>query len=527
LVLAAAAAWYIRQASIAQYRTLFHFLVALACVALVSLWYARYGAGEKRTRQTIVGFLWLAMLGFFLLFRPVYNGDMGIFSWRLRFGRDADERLNSIDAAGQASDWQPASSDYPRFLGSGYWAEVKGVELDTDWHSNPPQELWRREIGAGWSAFAIVGNYAVTQEQRGEHELVSCYRVDTGEPVWVHADDVRFDPSGVADSLGGVGPRATPTIHGDRIFSQGATGIVNCLDARSGEVVWSHDTAEEFGATVALWGKSGSPLVTDGKVIVSVGAPFGEAVSASETTAAELPFNSSLVAFDGETGDVRWAAGSRKAAYASPIIAELAGERQIVIVNESYVTAHRARDGKVLWEHPWGSADDTTGSASQPVPLPGDRLFLSKGYGVGSSLLSISRDEDGEFAVEPLWKPAIKRVMKTKFCNVVVRDGYAYGLDDVLLECIELKTGNVKWKKRRSPEFGHGQILLVGDVILVLSETGELALVTATPERYNELASMQVLNDSHVTWNNPAFAPPYLIMRNGREAACYRLPLKD
>jgi outer membrane protein assembly factor BamB len=234
-----------------------------------------------------------------------------------------------------------------------------------------------------------------------------------------------------------------------------------------------------------------------------------------------------LVAFDLESGDVRWAAGSRKAAYVSPVIADLAGERQILMVNESYITAHRASDGEVLWEHPWGSADDSTGSASQPVPLPGDRVFLSKGYGVGSSLVAVRRDSDGEFAVEPLWKPAIKRVMKTKFCNVVVRDGYAYGLDDVLLECIELETGKVKWKNRRSPEFGHGQIMLIGDVILVLSEVGELALVAATPERYQELASMQVLGDAHVTWNNPAFAPPYLLVRNAREAACYRLPLKD
>jgi outer membrane protein assembly factor BamB len=161
------------------------------------------------------------------------------------------------------------------------------------------------------------------------------------------------------------------------------------------------------------------------------------------------------------------------------------------------------------------------------VPLDGDRLFLSKGYGVGSSLVAIKRDAAGEFSAEPLWRPAIKRVMKTKMCNVVARDGFIYGLDDVLLECIEADTGAVRWKKRRSPEFGHGQIVLVGNVILVLSETGELALVEASPERYNELASVQVLDDANVTWNNPAFAPPYLLVRNGREAACYRLPLKQ
>jgi outer membrane protein assembly factor BamB len=527
LVLGAAAAWYGRQASIAQYRTLNHFLVALVCVALISLWYLRCGGAAKRGRQILVGSVWLGMLTFILLFRPVYNGDMGIFSWRLRYARDADERLAAIDAAGEASDWKATPRDYPRFLGNGYWAEVHDTRLETDWKAHPPIEMWRREIGAGWSSFAIVGNYAVTQEQRGERELVTCYRVDTGDPVWVHADTARFDPAGVADSLGGVGPRATPTIHGDSVITQGATGIVNCLEARTGRVLWTHDTTEEFNSTVALWGKSGSPLVVDDMVIVSVGAPFGVAASGAGPAEANERFNASLVAFDIGTGDVRWTAGSRKAAYASPVVAEMAGERQIIMVNESYVTAHRASDGRVLWEHPWGSANDTTGSASQPIPLPGDRLFLSKGYGVGSSLVAIRHDANGGFDIQPLWTPRIKRVMKTKFCNVVVRDGYVYGLDDVLLECIELETGKVQWKKRRSPEFGHGQIMLIGDVILVLSEFGELALVEVTPERYTELASMQVLDDAHVTWNTPAFAPPYLLVRNAREAACYRLPIRE
>jgi outer membrane protein assembly factor BamB len=160
------------------------------------------------------------------------------------------------------------------------------------------------------------------------------------------------------------------------------------------------------------------------------------------------------------------------------------------------------------------------------MPLSGDRLLLTKGYGVGASLLAVEREPDGRFAVQPIWNPPIKKVMKTKFCNVVVRDGFVYGLDDVLLSCIELETGELRWKKRRSSEFGHGQVMLIGDVLLVLSETGELALVAASPDEYRELASMQVLEDANVTWNTPAFAPPYLLVRNANEAACYRLPLR-
>ena len=139
--------------------------------------------------------------------------------------------------------------------------------------------MWRHEIGAGWSSFAIVGDYAFTQEQRGDDELVTCYRLKTGEPVWTHADKTRFDPADAIGGLGDIGPRATPTVYGDRVFTQGGTGIVNCLDVRTGKSIWSHDTPIEFDAPVATWGKAGSPLIVDESVVISVGAPSAESPS--------------------------------------------------------------------------------------------------------------------------------------------------------------------------------------------------------------------------------------------------------
>jgi outer membrane protein assembly factor BamB len=514
-VIAVASSWWLWRAYVANYQTLFHLAVPLLSAGIIAVWFATYGGLRRRARYTTVAVATLAVVTFFVVFRPVYNGDMGVYRWRLRFAKGADFSLQQSAPIGAASDWHPTSHDYPAFLGGGLWAEVKGVDLESDWKKSSPRELWRHEIGGGWSAFSIVGDYAVTQEQRGENELVSCYRVKTGEAVWTHVDKARFDPSDAIGGLGDIGPRATPTIVGDRIFTQGGTGIVNCLEAHHGHVVWAHDTTAEFDVPVTTWGKSGSPLVMDGLVIISVGAP-----------ANATDFHSSLVAFDATTGEVRWKAGSRRASYATPVVATLAGEKQIVVVNDSWVTGHRASDGEVLWEHPWSEEHDSSASCSQPIPLEGDRLFLSKGYGVGCSLLAISRGSNGEFAAKTVWEPPIKKVMKTKFSNALLRDGFVYGLDDVLLECLELETGRVKWKKRREPVFGHGQIMLIGNTILVLSETGELALVEANPDEYHELASLQALDSSNVTWNNPAFAPPYLLLRNAREAACYELPLK-
>lgn len=531
-VIAAASTWWIRQSFYAEYKTILHVIVLFASVLALSIWFLLCGNGSWKRRCGILALVWLPLLIFRALYVPKYNGDMGIAGWRLRWAPAVDATLSEIKATKQASDLQATSHDYPRFLGNGYWAEVSGVELETDWKTHPPQEMWRREIGAGWSAFAVVGNYAVTLEQRGDRELVSCYRVETGEPVWTHSDEARFDPGTFAGNLGDIGPRATPTIHGDYVLSQGGTGIVNCLDARTGVVVWSHDTAKEFDSPVAMWGKSGSPLVVDDLAIISVGAPDASSPTveagtheADQATSKPDDFSSSLVAFDLKTGDVRWSAGNRRASYASPVFATLAGERQILVVNQSYLTAHRANDGRVLWEFPFADENDTSASASQPIPLDGDRVFISKGYGVGACLLQVRRDSDDGFTSEPIWSPAIQPVMKTKFCNVVMHRGFVFGLDDVLLECMELDTAKVRWKKRRRPEFGHGQIMLIGDVILVLSETGELTLVEASPEKYHELATLQALKETDVTWNTPAFAPPFLIIRNAREAVCYKLPL--
>jgi outer membrane protein assembly factor BamB len=318
--------------------------------------------------------------------------------------------------------------------------------------------------------------------------------------------------------MGYAGPRATPTVFEGRVYTQGATGIVHCLDATNGKVIWSVDTSEKFGADNLVWGKSGSPLVIDDLVVVNVGAP--------EDATAQESYSASLVAFDRETGEVRWTAGNRVTAYASPVLATIQGERQILQLNQDFLTSHRATDGKILWEHPWPGNSSSNATCPQPIPLTDDRLLLCKGYGIGASLLQVAKVGD-DYAITPLWQQEILPVLKTKFANVVLRDGYVYGLDGTMLQCVELESGEEQWKKRRSPDFGHGEIMLIGDAMLVLSEQGELVLVEATPEEYRELGSLQALSDEEITWNNPAFSSPYLLVRNSREAVCYRLPLAE
>jgi outer membrane protein assembly factor BamB len=385
-------------------------------------------------------------------------------------------------------------TDYPQFLGRDRNGVVHGVRLSRDWQTRPPKELWRRSIGLGWSAFAVVGDYAVTQEQREDKELVVCYELKTGKPRWKHEHDVRLH-----DKQGGDGPRATPTVVGNRVYTLGGTGILDCLDAATGKNLWSRDTLAENGLTNVIWGKSCSPLIVEDKVIVTGGKEKHD----------------SLLAYHKDTGEPLWKAGDDDASYSSPALATLAGQKQILCVNAHSVTGHDPKDGTILWKFDWPAE---WAKASQPVPLPGDRVFLSAGYGVGGVLLHLKRGSDGQWSAEQVWA---NRKMRTQFSNVVLARDCAFGLDDRVLACVDVQTGEQKWKGER---YGFGQVLLVGDLIVVQAEEGFVALVEADPNEFKELARLPALNS--MTWNNPVLSGPYLLVRNDKEAVCYEMPVE-
>lgn len=383
---------------------------------------------------------------------------------------------------------------YYQFLGPNRDATLTGIELDPDWNANPPELIWKQPIGEAWSAFSIAGNRAITQEQDDEDELVVCYELLTGNRIWEHRYPARYD-----NPLGGIGPRATPSIEDDRVYTLGALGDFVCLDFETGEKRWGFNVLDKHGASLPDWGVAGSPLIYEDLVILSVGGRNGH----------------SLVAYDKFFGDYVWSGGSDKVHWSSPVFFEIAGKKQVLIFNHKSMVGHSITDGSILWEYEWNT--DGMPHVAVPVLVPGDRVLLSSGYGKGAELLQITNSDDGKQRAERIWRTLH---LKAKFNNYVLKDGFVYGLDDGMLTSIDVEKGRRAWKKGR---YGHGQNILVDDLMILTAENGEVFLLEPVPEEPRILGSFQALTGK--SWNPPALVGPYLLVRNHLEAALYRLPL--
>lgn len=394
------------------------------------------------------------------------------------------------------------ASDFPQFLGPQRDNRAADLEVTADWSQQPPRELWRVDIGPGWAGFVVRNGFAVTIEQRGDQEWITCYNVETGKLLAHHGAPGRhWEP------LGGLGPRSTPTIDGGLVYAQGAAGLVRCVDFATGQLVWQDDLMKRYEITQessekeVSWGRAGSPLIAGNLVIFPAGG-LGNNIK-------------TLIAYDKTTGSVVWEAGSDQIGYGSPMLATIGGVPQVLYVSEVSLAGYDLQDGRLLWQFAWPGSSSADANVSQPFPVSGDRVFQSKGYGAGSVLLQLTKETDA-FNVDTLW--ASNRVLKTKFTNVTMIDGHVYGLSDGVLECVELETGKSKWRRGR---YGHGQLLGLKNQLLVLGETGELTLVAADPQKFQELGQIDALKGK--TWNNLCISGNRLLIRNGEQAVCYEL----
>jgi outer membrane protein assembly factor BamB len=266
---------------------------------------------------------------------------------------------------------------------------------------------------------------------------------------------------------------------------------LNALDARDGSVVWSRNAASDTNTKTPVWGFSGSPLVVDNVVIV--------------------PTAGKLVAYDAATGDPRWHGPNGGAGYSSPHLFTIAGVPQVVMLGEPGATSFSPIDGKVLWEHKW---DGTP--ILQPAMTANGDLLIAVSESSGTRSLSVT-NASGTWSVSERWT---SEGLNPYYNDFVVHNGHAFGFDWTALACIDLKDGSQKW---RGSGYSHGQIVLLPDqdLLLILIEGGDLALVKASGDQFTEVARVPAIKGK--TWNHPALVGDVLLVRNGEEMAAFRL----
>jgi outer membrane protein assembly factor BamB len=431
------------------------------------------------------------------------------FAFRFRWSQTAEDAMLAAQKSGaiKAGKAAPvidsgtlsnalAHPEWPEFRGTGRAGRSSGPKISTDWSAHPPQQLWKIQAGPGWSSFAVAGRMLFTQEQRGPKETVVCYDADSGKEIWKLEVDARLE-----DPMGGPGPRATPTLANGALYVCGSTGAFFRLNPGTGAVVWKKDLTQVADCKVPMWGFSGSPLVVGSVVIVYAGGGGDKG----------------LLAFDTASGDLRWSAPCPVNSYGSPQLNSVLGEDSVLMLTASGLQLLDPANGKSRLEYEWKIPQYR---ALQPAVIATDTILLPTGLNMGTRAIRLKKNND-QYVAEELWT---SRQLKPDFADLVIYQGRAYGNDGGILTCIDLQTGERKWKGGR---YGKGQILLLENsgLLLISSEQGQVALVAADAAEYREIASFQALEGK--TWNHPVVVNDRLYVRNSQEAAAYKLQLSQ
>ncbi len=462
----------------------------------------------KRWRKVAGAMVFAPIFGLFVLlalmpFWQFKGGMNSLWDFSLDFGRLTHDRELERDRQLQKVHSEGTIQANPQFARLS-WSDFRGArrdgvsdepDIELDWSTRPPREIWRQPVGGGYASFVVGAGRAYTIEQRRKKEAVVCYEFATGREIWACDYDASFE-----ETLGGDGPRATPTIAGDRLYALGAKGDLHCLSSDTGQVVWKHNILNEYRQENLSWGLAGSPLVIDGKVLVTNSGKPGP----------------SVLAYNAADGKLIWEKDSGVQAYTSLVTMTLAGRRQVVNLAAAALNGIDPATGEILWSFPWTTQWGI--NCSQPLEAGQDRVFISAGYGKGCALIKI-QSAGGKLEAREVWS---NTRMKNKFNSSVIRDGFVYGLDEGVLCCLDLATGERKWKGGR---YGYGSLLLARDHLIVMSEQGRLALVEAKPGGFQEVAAVPVFDER--TWNNFVLIGGRFLGRNHKEMAMFDLRDKN
>ncbi len=382
------------------------------------------------------------------------------------------------------------SADWPQYRGPNRDGISTETALLKAWPATGPKVLWKTPIGDGYSGITIANGRLYTMDAKDKDEFIVCMDAASGKEIWRYRADTNF----INDQ--GNGPRGTPTLDGETLYSFGANGVLVALSAGDGKKIWEHDVKKEVAGKVPIWGFSSSPLVEGDLLILPVGGSD----------------NNAIVAFIKKTGAIAWKSQGDEPGYSSPIAVTIKGVRQILVFSGTKMLSVAPDDGKLYWEYGWKT--DWFVNSAVPIFVPDDRIFISTGYNHGSAMLKVVL-RGGKPAVEEMW---LIKNMQNHFNTSVLHDGHIYGFDNAVLKCIDATTGEDKWQKSG---FGKGTLILADGHLIVLSERGRLILVQATPAEYKQISAVEALKGK--CWTMPTLANGKLYLRNQKEVVCVDL----
>ncbi len=395
---------------------------------------------------------------------------------------------------------QPENSaskfDWPQWLG----VERNGRSAETDllktWPEGGPQELWRVEVGGGYSGLSISQGRLYTMVCDSTDEYVLCLDAESGNELW----RVRSDSAYVDRFDNGNGPRSTPTVdvNGRFVFALGAHGALGAYAKDSGELVWRKNLKTDFNSPgpAGDGGFASSPLIEGDMLLVETGGAA----------------NNSFAAFDKNTGGLLWQTASDSAGFASPVAITVHGERQIVFFSSESMTALAAETGEIRWRLPWKTPYNI--STNAPIFIPPDRMLVSSINDMGSALIRLEKSGD-DFSVNEIWRS--NKVLNS-YATPILHDGYLYGFQNTFLSCVALDSGEEQWRQRG---FSYGTLAYADSHLVVLGEKGKLAFVEAVPDAYNEKAAVEVLGNRCYT--PPSIANGKLYLRDESTILCLLL----
>ncbi len=384
----------------------------------------------------------------------------------------------------------PAGADWPQWGGTGRDFTVAGTGLADKWPDAGPKRLWSRELGPGHSAISLVDGTLYAAFRRNDQDVIVALNAATGETIWESAYDAPPKIGMLLDF--GCGPHSTPLVVGDRLFTVSATVILNCLDRKTGKILWTHDLAEELKASNIQRGYGPSPIAWKDTIILTVGGP-----------------EAGVAAFKQADGALVWKTPPMRPSQSSLILATIGDKPQLIGALGADRFGLDPENGDILWR----TQTDQQGAAimATPVFIAPDKVFYSAAYGFGSHLYQVKKTSSG-FEAEELWR---EMKMKVQHESIVHANGVIFGssgdFGPAFLMGMDAADGKVLWRERG---FAKTNFLRAGDKLILLDETGLLALATANREGIKIISQVKLLEEK--AWTAPTLDGTRLFLRDNK-----------